>query len=179
MLRNLVAAGAIFTQVRAGPIGWFALNKPGRQRLFPTGKSPFGKLACHQCSNHCESRHVAHGAEQVEMRPQTVGCTPKGIQKISSFSLNHGLLSSGPQKHFENNVKIICLRKICWFGKMQHAPRNNPLRKLRFLELLRNSLRSSRTKQSGDQWSKLQHVTEAIRYCCQLCEIQQRWHHRK
>ena len=42
--------------------------------------------------------------------------------------------------HFANNEKIIYLRKICWFGRMEHIPKKYHYARCPVLELFCNSL---------------------------------------
>jgi len=53
---------------------------------------------------------------------------------------------SGPRRHFVNNEKILNLRKICWFCRMWHIPKQSHYVRFPALELLCNNLCGRRTK---------------------------------
>ena len=62
---------------------------------------------------------------------------------------------SGPQRHFANDYrKILFLRNICWFGGMQHIPKQSRYVSFPALNLLCNSLCGPLSKIFGEPWFK-------------------------
>jgi len=63
-------------------------------------------------------------------------------------------ISSGSRRHFVNNEKIMYLRNICWFGRMQHILKQSQYVRCLALELLCNSFCDPLTRRFGDPWYK-------------------------
>jgi len=73
------------------------------------------------------------------------------FRPLDQGSPNYGSrVKSGPRSHFMNNEKIIYLRTIFWFGRMQHIPKQSHYVRCPALKLLCTNSCGPLTKNFGD-----------------------------